>query len=143
MNKKDGSGAGVFMMEMLMAVFFFILCASVCILVFVKADSMSRLARDTGSGVLAAESVAEVWKAEGVSGLSDRFQAKAEAGQVSIYWDKAWTAVSEETEAAFGGVLSWEAEAGLETAQIAVFCMDQSKRELFSMTAARYLREGS
>lgn len=74
MNRKQHSG--VFMMEMIMVVFFFILCASICILVFVRADRMSRQADDLNQGVLAAQSVAEVWKAEAFDGLKTRFQAQ-------------------------------------------------------------------
>lgn len=155
MNRKNGSGAGMFMMEMIVAVFFFILCASTCILVFVKADSLSRRARDTNGGVVAAESVAEVWKAGGTEGLTDRFQAQVQAGadEVKICWDREWNAVADEADASYLGVLSWEAQDGLETARIAVSRTgggqtggDQTAgagAELFSMTAARYLPERS
>ena len=70
MRRKQHSG--IFMMEMIMVVFFFILCASICILVFVKADRMSRDAADLNQSVLIAQSVAEVWKLEGTEGLKQR-----------------------------------------------------------------------
>lgn len=73
MSRKQHSG--IFMMEMIMVVFFFILCASVCILVFVKGDRMSRDAADLNQSVLIAQSVAEVWKLEGPEGLKQRFGA--------------------------------------------------------------------
>lgn len=77
MSRKQHSG--IFMMEMIMVVFFFILCASVCILVFVKADRMSREAADLNQSVLIAQSVAEVWKAEGTAGLKQRLGASISA----------------------------------------------------------------
>lgn len=141
MNKKNGSGTGLFMMEMIVAVCFFILCASTCILVFVKADTMSRLARDTNSGVVAAESMAEVWKAEGSDGLAARLEAQIDGNQGNIFWDKSWNPVTEATDAAYLGELTWEAQDGLETAQIVVRRKDE--QELFSMTVSRYLREQS
>ena len=58
MSRKQHSG--IFMMEMIIVVFFFILCSSVCILVFVKGDRMSRDAADLNQSVLIAQSVAEV-----------------------------------------------------------------------------------
>ena len=73
MNRKHPSG--VFMMEMIAVVFFFILCSGICIKTFVKADIMSREAADLNQGVLIAQSVAEVWKAEGPEGLEKKFQA--------------------------------------------------------------------
>lgn len=73
MSRKQHSG--IFMMEMILVVFFFILCSSVCILVFVKGDRMSRDAADLNQSVLIAQSVAEVWKLEGSEGLKQRFGA--------------------------------------------------------------------
>ncbi len=72
MNRKSGSGSGLFLMEMIVAVFFFILCASTCILAFARSDNMSRTAKELNQGILAAESTAEIWKAEGVDGLASR-----------------------------------------------------------------------
>jgi hypothetical protein len=63
------SGSGLFLMEMIVAVFFFMVCASICILAFAKSDSISRRAKNLNQAVLAAESTAEVWKASGVDGL--------------------------------------------------------------------------
>lgn len=77
MSRKQHSG--IFMMEMIMVVFFFILCSSVCILVFVKGDRMSRDAADLNQSVLIAQSVAEVWKLEGPEGLNQRFGASVSA----------------------------------------------------------------
>lgn len=73
MNRNHQSG--VFMMEMIAVVLFFILCAAICIQTFAKADSMSRRASDLNQGVLIAQSIAEVWKAEGEEGLENRFEA--------------------------------------------------------------------
>ena len=50
-------------MEMLVVVGFFIICASICVLVFVKADNISRDARDINQAVLRAQSLAEELKA--------------------------------------------------------------------------------
>ena len=48
MNRRSGSGSGIFLMEMMVVVFFFMLCASTCILAFAKSDRMSRLAWERG-----------------------------------------------------------------------------------------------
>ena len=50
-------------MEMLVVVGFFIICASICVLVFVKADNISKDARDINQAVLKAQSLAEELKA--------------------------------------------------------------------------------
>lgn len=62
------------MLEMIMAVFFFLLCSGICVMAFVKADRMSHLAQDTNQAVMIAESMAETWKVGGkrASGGKDR-----------------------------------------------------------------------
>ena len=72
MNKKNGSGSGMFMLEMIMAVFFFLLCSGICVMAFVKADRMSHLAQDTNQAVMIAESMAETWKVGGKELLEER-----------------------------------------------------------------------
>ena len=58
MNSRKRSGSGIFLMEMIMVCGFFLLCAAVCIQVFMRSDAMSRLAREKNQAVLAAESLA-------------------------------------------------------------------------------------
>lgn len=106
MNRKSGSGSGVFLMEMMVVVFFFMLCASTCILAFAKADRMSRVASERNQAVSAAQSVAEVWKLEGMDGLVNRMYAynlpegavgrsgiPTPEGAYRIYWDEDWQCV--------------------------------------------------
>lgn len=63
MNRKSGSGSGLFLMEMLVAAGFFIICSSICVMVFVKADRISRNAWDMNHAVEKAQSLAEELKA--------------------------------------------------------------------------------
>lgn len=87
MNRKHHSG--VFMMEMIAVVFFFILCAGICIQTFVRADSMSRRASDINQSVLIAQSVAEIFKAEGTEGLKERMRAEEkEPGRFYMSFDR-------------------------------------------------------
>lgn len=58
-------------MEMILVSGFFIMCAALCVTVFVKADSTSRRARDINQAVLAAETLAEEIKAGQVEALGD------------------------------------------------------------------------
>lgn len=66
------SGSGLFLMEMIVVVFFFVICASQCILAFATSERMSRQGRDLNQAVTMAESIVEVWKAEGEDGLTER-----------------------------------------------------------------------
>lgn len=145
MNKKNSSGSGVFLMEMIMVVFFFIICASICILVFVRANHMSRLAKDTNQGVIAAESIAEVWKQEGEDGLRTRMYGISPGGapegnkNVKIYWDREWKLSNQPDLAAFEATVSWQEADGLTEAVISLQRIEDNTA-LFSMNVNRYLK---
>ena len=95
--KKSGLGTSVFMMEMIMVVFFFSLCVAVCILVFVKADSISRLAADTNQAVTRAESIAEIFKAGQIENYGEYPETeKGEDrgnGSYGFAWNRSWDSV--------------------------------------------------
>ena len=143
MTRKNSSGTGVFMMEMMMVVFCFILCASTCILVFVKSNQMSRYAQDTNQGVLAAESIAEVWKAEGGEGLTRRLAAISSGGAVAgagscrMYWDKDWKVTAGAEHAAYQAEIAWTEAGGLASGTIQVTDM-AGTREIFTMPVSKY-----
>ena len=96
MNRRSGSGSGIFLMEMMVVVFFFMLCASTCILAFAKSDRMSRLAWERDHAVSAAQSEAEIWK------LSDERQD----GNRVLYWDADWKETEDQSAAAYAGSLT-------------------------------------
>ncbi len=142
MNKKNSSGSGVFLMEMIMVVFFFIICASICILVFVRANHMSRLAKDTNQSVIAAESIAEVWKQEGENGLIQRMNAISDAAEgddkrVMMYWDSNWKSTSQPDEAAYCAAVDCQVNDSMSEAKIVLSRVSDST-ELFSMEVNQY-----
>lgn len=143
MTRKNSSGTGMFMMEMMVVVFCFILCASTCILVFVKSNQMSRYAQDTNQGVLAAESIAEVWKAEGGEGLTRQLSAissggaETGAGSYRMYWDKTWKVTAEAEQAAYQAEIIWTETDGLANGAIHVTDIGGT-REVFKMPVSKY-----
>lgn len=148
MNRRSDTGSGLFLMEMIVAVFFFILCASACILAFAKSDHMSRGARDSNGAVSAAQSVAEIWKAEGAEGLEGHFEMydrETEPGEHrQIFWDENWRSIRKEEgrEPEYISVLDFEDDGnGRETLSM-VFCRPPHKAEqepIFELQAARYV----
>lgn len=81
LNGKGSSGSGLFLMEMIVVVFFFVICASQCILAFATSERMSRQGRNLNRAVTMAESIVEVWKAEGTKGLTERLHFTEMAGE--------------------------------------------------------------
>lgn len=92
MNSRKRSASGIFLMEMIMVCGFFLLCAVVCIRVFVRSDAMSRLAREKNEAVLAAESLAETWKAREIEELVKTEGRELAEGELSytLFFDKNW-----------------------------------------------------
>lgn len=128
MNRKHHSG--VFMMEMIAVVFFFILCAGICIQTFVKADSMSKKAADLNQAVLIAQSVAEVWKKEGAEGLLERLEAEDQGEVYAMAFDQSGDPGKEE---AVFFVQAQTAEPGrLE------ITVSRQKQELFTLSVRSY-----
>lgn len=132
MNRKSGSGSGPFLMEMLVVVGFFIICASICVMVFVKSDTISREARDINQAVLMAQSLTEELKAgvkpQWSQQLPDHniWQHLAEAdgenedytewnrelvesdgyeGMHAIYWDSSWKVTGPDTNTPYLGII--------------------------------------
>lgn len=152
MNKKNGSGSGMFMLEMIMAVFFFLLCSGICVMAFVKADRMSHLAQDTNQAVMIAESMAETWKVGGKELLEEKTGAisskseeteKDEDSQSSVctvYLNQKGEHAVAESDVFFMGILSQKEKNGLETAEITVI-RQRDQKQLFTMTIARYVPE--
>lgn len=135
MNKKSGSGSGLFLMEMIVVVFFFIICASFCIMIFVKANNMSRMAKDTNQSVLFAESIAEVWKAKGDEGLTEVLKALDEGnGYYRVFRDENWEQADQEHAAYAARVHLTEADS-IEDAEITV---EKGGTEIYQLQVSRY-----
>ena len=142
MSKKREAPSGRFMMEMMMVVFFFILCASTCILVFVKANNMSRQAKDLNQGVLMAESIVEIWKAEGEKGLTEKVGAQAYGGgkpRYDVYWNQDWKPAAGEAEAVYRGDITLSEKDGMSYAEVVIFKMEDND-EVFRLEAQKYRR---
>ena len=141
MNSKSGSGSGLFLMEMIMVVFFFILCASTCILVFVRSNNMSKLAQNTNQSVLQSESIAECWKSGGEEAVLTVMNGQKDGdGQYSFYWNQDWDAVSEASEASFCATLSVTETDGMANGVISVMTQNARENEvLYNLGFSDYL----
>lgn len=140
MKGKRDSGTAMFLMEMIVVVCFFILCASVCILAFVKANHLSCLSKDTNNASLAAESVAEIWKAEDVRGLEIRFFLSKDGESGVIYWDGQWNPVEDEKAADYRARIGLTREGPVEEAQIQIRRL-KDDTELFELDTKKIGRQ--
>ena len=136
MESKRDSGTAMFLMEIIAVVCFFILCAGVCILAFVKANHLSRLAKDVNYASLAAESVAEVWKAQDMEGLERQFFMSMEGETGVICWDNQWNPVEDEKTADFSAQIDLAGDGSVEEGRIRIRRL-QDGTELFELSARK------
>ena len=133
MNRKNRSN--VMMMEMIVAVFFFLLCAAVCIQAFVKADLLSKRAADLNQSVLIAQSAAEIWKAEGEAGLIHRFNGVKKDSPVETYtmmFDKKGN-VADQSQAVYYGEVKVISELEAEVT------VSKAGSTLYTLAVSRHL----
>ncbi|MBE5995093.1 MAG: hypothetical protein E7247_22220 [Paenibacillaceae bacterium] len=133
MNRKNRSN--VMMMEMIVAVFFFLLCAAVCIQAFVKADLLSKRAADLNQSVLIAQSTAEIWKAEGEAGLIHRFNGVKKDSPVETYtmmFDKKGN-VADQSQAVYYGEVKVISELEAEVT------VSKAGNTLYTLAVSRHL----
>ncbi|MDE7353907.1 MAG: hypothetical protein K2O06_12815 [Acetatifactor sp.] len=136
MESKRDSGTAMFLMEIIAVVCFFILCAGVCILAFVKANHLSRLAKDVNYASLAAESVAEVWKAQDMEGLERQFFMSMDGETGVICWDNQWNPVEDEKTADFRAQIDLAGDGPVEEARIRIRRL-QDGTELFELNTRK------
>jgi hypothetical protein len=135
MNRKNHSG--VFMMEMIAVVFFFILCAGICTQTFAKADSISREASDLNRAVFIAQSAGEVFKAKGKKGLLETFAVEGQLNHAESFnmgFDKNGNPC-EEDQAVF------VVKAVFPLPEDMDLTVEKGKKELYTLTVIRHGEE--
>lgn len=136
MNRKSHSG--VFLMEMIGVVFFFLLCAGICTRIFVKADLMSREAADLNRAVLIAQSSGEVYKKRGNEGLKEIFslqEGDAKADSYLMKFDKNGDAIT-------SGQAVFVAEADFQEKDEMNLAIKKGEKVLYSLTVKRHENGG-
>ncbi|MEG0687732.1 MAG: hypothetical protein RR466_03485 [Hungatella sp.] len=137
MSKQKSSGWAMPLMEMIVVVFFFILCAGICIQVYVKSDQISRLSEDTGHSIMMAQSIAETVKAHGEEGLQEILNATTDGtGLYRIDWDKAWKPLPPGELPVYWAEISVSEEDEMLQADISVFGRSQM---LYQLSVSRYM----
>lgn len=117
MNHKKNSTSMV-LMELIMVTGFFILCAGVCLLVYMRANNLSHLSAYTDQAAIIASNMAEEWKADSIV-LEIDGDTKLEDGVHICYFNDS-NARCSEVEAVFTGILTQVSEEKYAEADIKV-----------------------
>lgn len=86
MSKRNYSKSELFLMEFIVVILFFSLCAAICISAFVKANNISEDSKKMNHAVILAQSIAEKIKATGNTGeeysgtYNNQYYLEVEAG---------------------------------------------------------------
>ena len=92
--KESGSRFSLFLMELIIDLFLFVLCAAVCVGLLVHARRMSAQSTRLTQAVYLAQSAAETWKATGTQpaepaaqsgGLELRYTAEGNRLDIAVY----------------------------------------------------------
>ena len=102
MHKRYAAKSTLFLMELVIVLFFFSICAAVCVSLFGYSQQMARESDALSNGVLAARSTASCYKAAGnLPEAMELLHGQWEDGQVIIYYDSQWNPVEEGTQNGF------------------------------------------
>ncbi len=98
-NLKSRSKSSLFLMELIIVLMFFSLCAATCMQIFANAKVKTDYSRDLTNAAFAAESVAEVYKA--LDGDLEATASKCDGeavsdGVIEIYYDKDWNPTAQD-----------------------------------------------
>ncbi len=98
-NLKSRSKSSLFLMELIIVLMFFSLCAATCMQIFANAKVKTDYSRDLTNASFAAESVAEVYKACGgdLEATAKKCgDADVNGSEMHVYYDKDWKTTAED-----------------------------------------------
>lgn len=140
MDIKPVRRSSLFLMELILAIFFFILASSICVRFFVKAHTLEQESMDLNHAVTAAASVAEIIRSaeEPFDFLAEHFP-QGEAGNevFTIFYDSN-RSLCDKADAKYTLVLEGHTADTIFTGEIVV---SKGNTEIYRLTAESYIRE--
>ena len=140
MDIKPVRRSSLFLMELILAIFFFILASAICVRFFVKAHTLEQESMDLNHAVTAAASVAEIVRSqdEPFDFLEKHFP-QGEAGNevFAIFYDSNRT-LCKKADAKYTLVLEGRTADNIFTGEITV---SKGDARIYRLTAESYIRE--
>ena len=133
MRQQNRSKSTLFLMELIIVIFFFSICAAICVNVFGSAQQMARDSHNLSNAVMAARSAAGCYNsADGDSSAAvDLLDGAMSADHGIVYYDKEWQQVASADESRFYLLIDSLERSG--EAVVAVFENDSSEDALFQL----------
>lgn len=143
------SRSSLFLMEMILAILFFSLASAVCIQLFAKSHTLSKLTINQNHALIQTQNLAEGFLAaegdlEEISSLFPLSDLDEKSNSITLYFDDDWNPVETES-AAFQAVLTESSlvQDGLISADISVTEYKQDKTLLYSLQVKQHIPERS
>ena len=129
------SKSGLFLMELIIVILFFSICAAVCMKIFALAKTENDKSYNLNNASVKAESCAECYKAydADLDLTAKQLKGSADKNTVVVYYDDKWCETSDKDKAVYTLTLVSTENNDINKADISV---DKGKEELFSVTAA-------
>lgn len=137
-NLKTRSKSSLFLMELIIVLMFFSLCAAICMKVFATSKVKTDYARDLSQASFAAETVAEVYKEKNgeIDDVSKYFSTgTSENGTYKLFYDKQWNNVAEPEDGGYELSLVSNEDGRLREAVIKVSYIDKED-DIFEIAVA-------
>ncbi|MDD2972234.1 MAG: hypothetical protein PHE02_08925 [Lachnospiraceae bacterium] len=122
MNTRTTSKSALFLMELILAIFFFSLASAVCIQLFVKAHILGNDTTNKSRSVMWAQNIAESYLGNDgdLNATAVTLDATLDSpNSFSLYFDKDWNCVSE-SQSVYAASVEVTADARLNTAYITI-----------------------
>ena len=138
MQTQTSRRSSLFLLELMIAILFFILASGICIRLFVKSHTLEQASRNLDASVREAVSVAEILRSQ-----DDPFSVLetvyplgiSENGDFTIYYDKNWELCTE-SDGAYRLRLSTAMDASFLTGTINVY---QAETLLYNLSVEKYI----
>ena len=140
MDIKPVRRSSLFLMELILAIFFFILASAICVRFFVKAHTLEQESMDLNHAVTAAASVAEIVRSEEEPfAFLEKHFPQGEAGNevFTIFYDSN-RSLCDKADAKYTLVLDGRTTDTIFTGEIVV---SKGNTEIYRLTAESYIRE--
>lgn len=103
MNKQHTSKSTLFLMELVLVVFFFSICAAICVNVFGSGQMMAKNSYHLSNAVMAARSAASCYKAadDDLQQTAALLEGQQDGTQCVVYYDHQWQQVAQPVQKGF------------------------------------------
>lgn len=131
--------SSLFLMELIIVLFFFALCAAVCVNIFIKAKLISNQSYELNKSIIASQNAAECFKAANanINTLAEFLHGTAEGDVVKIGYDKNWQNINMSNAVYLMNINIEKSNKDIYTAVITVY----KENLLIYSLAAKHLRK--